>query len=966
MPTVQRARQATAMVDSMPADEEMSAPMEMELYESMEMADGSGTDIGGEILGVNSRQRDAPATPKADVDWEDEAVAYEQIDGVPRAMNGLDVSSALSGIERSITGFDDNGPTSAPESKRRFGDIAKSEPRSDTEGIAVDRWAAPDFAMNSPQPATTAPAEPAGEPPADQPAKAPAQQGATRGGRGFPSGIDPAPAIDELSVMLDADSDATNADAQLSSPTMEYDSGVMTVPAGPGSGLANAGSGGAAAGGGGYGGGGFANGSDPLMEGETMQPTDGKGEQTGQQSAQGQAGSMGMRGLGMIAQGQGQPNADDRSGNSSGDSGQPPEMEMLMEQSVEPETAPDVAMFDQFRSGEAAPISGLQARASSETALELSDKIAAVELKSELTERKLAEHFGRDFDKKKLTDESMEKEADAADFIREEDRPDVPVLSKALPSTQWYSRSSGRQIQDLAEKPALVQKGKQSEVSGPRNEWRKEIAGRQVSRESIVRGQASTPESAERSFKGIFESDEEAERLSKWRRISRIGLSEKSAGQEPFSTFSLHVSDVSFKLARTALASGSWPDANRIRIEEFVNAFDYRDPMPNQSEKVACRVEQSIHPFLQQRNLLRLSMRTAAAGRSSQTPLRLTLLLDNSGSMERIDRRQTVRRAFALLASQLQPMDQVTLIRFARQPQLLADKVSGDKAGQLVSMIENLPSQGGTNLEAALALAMEKATEHHTEGAQNRIILFTDGAVNLGDANPESLSRMITSMRNNGIAFDAAGISADGLNDEVLEALTRDGDGRYYLLDSMESVNDGFAQQVAGALRPAAQNVKVQIEFNPKRVGRYLLMGFEKHRLKKEDFRNDKVDAAEMAAAEAGVAVYQFQALPDGEGDVGSVSVRFRDLSSGRMIEHRWPIPYQPDAPRLDDAPPSLQLAGAAAFFAAKLKGQALGEIVDLKSLSRLLADLPKGYQNAKRVGQLREMIRHARQIAGN
>ncbi len=444
------------------------------------------------------------------------------------------------------------------------------------------------------------------------------------------------------------------------------------------------------------------------------------------------------------------------------------------------------------------------------------------------------------------------------------------------------------------------------------------------------------------------------------------GLNEKTAENEAFSTFSLHVSDVSFKLARAALAHGEWPEPAKVRIEEFVNAFDYGDPMPSQSEKIACCLEQSIHPFLQQRNLLRISMRTAAAGRSSKIPLRLTFLLDNSGSMERIDRQQTVRRAFALLAQQLKPIDQVTLISFARGPRLLADKVSGSQSHQLVQLIDNLPSEGGTNIEAALQLGFEKAQEQQVDNAQNRIILLTDGAVNLGDANPESLSRMVTTMRNAGIAFDAAGISAEGLNDEILEALTRQGDGRYYLLDSPEAADDGFARQIAGALRPSAKNVKVQIEFNPKRVGRYKLLGFEKHLLKQEDFSNDKVDAAEMAAAEAGVAVYQFEAKPDGEGDVGSVSVRFRDLSTGQMIENRWPIPYEADAPRPDQAAPSLRIATSAALLAAKLRGEPLGESVDLKTLSNLIAGLPDRDRNATRVQQLQLMIQQARQVSGN
>ena len=440
-------------------------------------------------------------------------------------------------------------------------------------------------------------------------------------------------------------------------------------------------------------------------------------------------------------------------------------------------------------------------------------------------------------------------------------------------------------------------------------------------------------------------------------------LNELDASKEAFSTFSLHVSDVSFKLASAALAGGQWPDAAKIRIEEFVNAFDYGDPMPCHDEKVTCVVEQAAHPFLQQRNVLRVSMRTAAAGRASETPLRLTLLLDNSGSMERRDRRETVRLAFAALSRQLKPIDQVTLISFARQPRLLADKVSGSKSQQLVELVDQLPSEGGTNIEAALQLAFEKAMEQKLEDSQNRIVLLTDGAVNLGDANPESLSTLITTIRENGIAFDAAGISAEGLNDEVLEAMTRKGDGRYYLLDSTEDADDGFAQQIAGALRPSAKNVKVQVEFNPDRVGRYKLLGFEKHRLKTKDFRNDKVDAAEMAAAEAGVAVYQLEAKPDGQGDVGSVSVRFRDLSTGEMVEKRWPIPYQSDAVRLEQAAPSLRVATAAAMFAAKLKGGPSGEAVDLKTLSSLVSGLPEPQRDSKRVEQLGRMIQQARQI---
>ena len=507
----------------------------------------------------------------------------------------------------------------------------------------------------------------------------------------------------------------------------------------------------------------------------------------------------------------------------------------------------------------------------------------------------------------------------------------------------------------------IVALSKKNESKEQAEEWKK---------------QTSEPESKAKGQHRLFDRQGEAVRstLADSSKLEKkpaakpvapsAGLNETSAASEAFSTFSLHVSDVSFKLAAAALARGEWPEATKVRLEEFVNAFDYGDPLPGKGEKVACAVEQGIHPFLQQRNVLRVSMRTSAEGRAINTPLRLTFVLDNSGSMERIDRQQTVRRAFTLLSQQLKAIDQVTLISFSRQPRLLAENVSGTESGKLVELMEQLPSEGGTNIEAALQLAFEKASAQQTPGAQNRIVLLTDGAVNLGNANPESLSQMVESMRAAGIAFDAAGISADGLNDEVLEALTRKGDGRYYLMDSGEAADDNFAQQIAGALRPSASNVKVQVEFNPKRVGQYKLLGFEKHLLKQEDFRNDAVDAAEMAAAEAGVALYQFEAKPDGEGDVGSVSVRFKDLSTGEMIEHRWPIPYEPDALRPDQATPSLRIATSAAMLAAKLKGEALGESVDLQTLSQLIDSLPSQQQSQMRVQQLKLMIEQARQMS--
>ncbi|BDS07871.1 hypothetical protein NT6N_29110 [Oceaniferula spumae] len=422
----------------------------------------------------------------------------------------------------------------------------------------------------------------------------------------------------------------------------------------------------------------------------------------------------------------------------------------------------------------------------------------------------------------------------------------------------------------------------------------------------------------------------------------------------PFSTFSLNVSDVSFKLAKAALLeNGQWPEAAKVRTEEFVNAFNYGDPSPPRGEPVACAVEQSAHPFLQQRNLLRIGMKTASLGRS--TPLRLTVLLDNSGSMEREDREASVHAAMQVLAQQLGPQDVITLVSFASKPRLLADRITGDKSAQLVNLVASTPSEGGTNLEEALRLARTLALRQRSEGAQDRVVLITDGVANLGNTVPTELSREIETMRQLGIAFDACGVGAEGLNDEILEALTRKGDGRYYFLNRAEDADSAFAKQLAGALTPAAKNVKVQVKFNPKRVSRYRLLGFEKHRLNKEDFRNDKVDAAEMAAEEAGNAVYQIQVNPDGEGELGEVFVRFLDTNTGRMVERSWPLPYEPQAKAFDQAAPSMQLAGTAAMLGEKLHATDAGS-VRFQMIAETLGKLRAHYRSDSRVQDLIRM----------
>jgi len=286
---------------------------------------------------------------------------------------------------------------------------------------------------------------------------------------------------------------------------------------------------------------------------------------------------------------------------------------------------------------------------------------------------------------------------------------------------------------------------------------------------------------------------------------------------------------------------------------------------------------------------------------------------------------------------------------------LLADGWTGEQAAKLAELVNQSASEGGTNLEQALKLGEQLAQRGKLAGAQNRIVLFTDGAANLGDADPAHLAAKVKALRQQGIAFDIAGIAADDLNDDLLAELARNGNGRYYVVG--KGADEGIARQLAGAFRPAAENVKVQVRFNPERVGRYKLIGFEKDRLQTADFRNDAVDAAELAAEEAGVAVYQVEPLPAGTGELGDVSVRFRDTASGQMVERTWTIPHDPNAAAIDRTTPSMQLAALAMLAAEKLRGGPLADAIDFKQLAVPRANVKRFYGNTGRVAEVLRMV---------
>jgi hypothetical protein len=332
--------------------------------------------------------------------------------------------------------------------------------------------------------------------------------------------------------------------------------------------------------------------------------------------------------------------------------------------------------------------------------------------------------------------------------------------------------------------------------------------------------------------------------------------------------------------------------------------------------------------------------------------------------MERADRVSIIRECLRVLASQLQPEDRVSVVAFARTARLWIDGMPGKQAEELVARVGGLTPQGGTNLEDAMNLAYQTALRHYSAKGVNRVVLLTDGAANLGDVQPDSLKRKVETHRKQGVAFDCFGIGWEGYNDDLLETLSRNGDGRYGFINSPEAATSEFAAQLAGALRVAASDVKVQVQFNPQRVTVHRQIGYAKHQLKKEQFRDNTVDAAEIGAAEAGNALYVVQVNPLGEGPIATVRVRYKSPDTGNYHEHEWIVPFAGVPPNLEQASPALRLAGTASAFSEWLVSSPFAAEVSPDRLLGLLGGVSETYGSDPRPKQLEWMIRQAKNAA--
>lgn len=333
----------------------------------------------------------------------------------------------------------------------------------------------------------------------------------------------------------------------------------------------------------------------------------------------------------------------------------------------------------------------------------------------------------------------------------------------------------------------------------------------------------------------------------------------KRVAQEPVSTFSIDVDTGSYANVRRFLNRGQLPPADAVRVEEMVNYFGYRYPLPaaDAPHPFGVDVQLAASPWGQGRGLMRVAIQGKDVAKTTLPPANLVFLVDVSGSMSPADRLPLVKSALRLLAQQLRPVDRVSMVTYASGVRVVLPPTPGDQTSAIQQAIDALVAGGSTSGEAGIRLAYAQARAAHIDGGINRVLLATDGDLNVGVHNPDELKKLVEAERKAGTSLTALGVGDSNYNEVLMKKLADAGDGSYHYLDSLQEAHKVLVHQFTSTLAVIAQDVKLQIEFNPALVDEYRLLGYELRALTREQFNNDQVDAGDVGAGHSVTALYE-------------------------------------------------------------------------------------------------------------
>ncbi|WP_223670196.1 vWA domain-containing protein [Kangiella shandongensis] len=371
--------------------------------------------------------------------------------------------------------------------------------------------------------------------------------------------------------------------------------------------------------------------------------------------------------------------------------------------------------------------------------------------------------------------------------------------------------------------------------------------------------------------------------------------------EQPVSTFSIDVDTGSYSNVRRMLNDGFLPPKDSVRLEEFVNYFNYDYPAPDsQDMPFSVSTEAMKAPWNADAKLVQIGIKGYEEVNTELPPSNLVFLVDVSGSMQSPDKLGLVKKALKLLAKGSREQDTISLVVYAGASGVVLEPTAANDRVKIEQALDSLAAGGSTNGGAGIELAYKMAEKAFIKDGINRVILATDGDFNVGTVNREQLIDMVERKRKTGISFSALGFGSGNYNEHLMEQLADKGNGNYGYIDNLQEAKKLLVDQRAGTLMTIAKDVKIQVEFNPAVIAEYRLLGYQNRMLEREDFNNDKVDAGEIGAGHTVTALYEV-VLQDSDGkrleplryaqkepDAGNAK-----LDEAAMISLRYKLPQE-------------------------------------------------------------------------
>ncbi|MEO6324939.1 MAG: von Willebrand factor type A domain-containing protein [Thermoanaerobaculia bacterium] len=431
--------------------------------------------------------------------------------------------------------------------------------------------------------------------------------------------------------------------------------------------------------------------------------------------------------------------------------------------------------------------------------------------------------------------------------------------------------------------------------------------------------------------------------------------------EEAFSTFAATVDTASFTLARSYLGRGTMPDPDAVRVEEFVNFFDYRYEAPQDGAPFAVHAEAFPSPNRQGYHVLHVGLKGRVVESEDRQPATLVFCIDVSGSMDIENRLGLVKRALRLLTNELDARDQVGIVVYGTTARVLLEPVSAADKETILAAVDRLKAEGSTNAQDGIREAYRMVARHLKPHQTNRVVLCSDGVANNGISDADGIFAEVKQEASHGIQITAVGFGMGNYNDVLLERLAQIGHGNYAYVDRIEEARRIFVTQLSGTLQTIAKDVKIQVEFDPKNVVRYRLLGFENRALTKEEFTNDRVDAGNIGAGHAVTALYEVK-LRSASAPLGTLRIRYKDPegSRSRLLARSLAGTVRPS---IEKASSPARLSYVAASFAEKLRGSYWVRNVSYQDLLAAFEDLGAGLKERSDVAELQELIAKAERI---